>query len=502
MKNSHKLIQAGVFVVASVFSQHAAAALQACNSPSSDADGDGFGWENNQSCRVTQMADDGTNNATPGSTRTVCQLSGSDPDGDGFGWEDGQTCTVGGPTSNSGSGSSSGGGSSAVPSCALTSSDPDGDGFGWENNDTCLIDSTSGATGGNTAGSGSSDGGQSGNLGGSGSSDGGQSGGSGNPSSGGSGGSFSVTNPGGVSRSSTLSPVTQNPSDTCLTLNDTLNRNYHGAIVAGDFILSTNAWNAGAANGYNWEQCIFANENGAAVGWNYDWGAGGGSGDFLVRSYPELIYGVKSQGEISAPKSVTGLPVRIDQMPFTSINYSISSSEFGPQRAVDASNNNRFPNGTIISGERNIAIESFLHPSDASGNCPESVVQRGAGGSNHTFEIMVWLDSGAERLPAGPNDFVTDVTLDGARYKVYTKNSDRKYIAFVAQNPQLSGTLNWSTFVEWSKLYAHRVQQEFGANTNAVQIQDDWCMANILVGTEIFWGAGNLNIMEWQINQN
>jgi len=505
LKNTHKLLQAGCLVAATFFSPHAAAALLACSSASADLDGDGFGWENNQSCRVT--ADSGTTPTASSGTRPACLLASSDPDGDGFGWEDGRTCVAGATMQNDGnSAPATTGGSGALRSCEFTSSDPDGDGFGWENNGSCRVDSSTGATGGNTGGSGSSDGGQSANLAGSGSSDGGQSatppvnnGGSGGNSN---GGSFSVSNPGSVSRSSSLSPVTQNPSDSCLTLSDTLNRNYHGPIVAGDFILSTNAWNAGAANGYDWEQCIFANENGAAVGWTYDWGAGGGSGDFFVRSYPELIYGVKSQGEISAPKSVTGLPVRIDQMPFTSINYSISSSEFGPPRAVDASNNSRFPNGTIISGERNIAVESFLHPSDASGNCPESVVQRSSGGSNHTFEIMVWLDSGAERLPAGPNDFVTNVTLDGAPYKVYTKNSDRKYIAFVAQNPQSSGTIVWSTFVEWAKLYAHRVQQEFGANTNAVQIQDDWCLANILVGTEIFWGAGNLNIIDWQINQN
>ena len=30
---------------------------------------------------------------------------------------------------------------------------------------------------------------------------------------------------------------------------------------------------------------------------------------------------------------------------------------------------------------------------------------------------MVWLDSGAERLPAGPNDYVTTQTLDGTDYE-------------------------------------------------------------------------------------
>ncbi len=483
MKISNRLFSASAVVLLSALSQHAFAALPACSSASFDSDGDGFGWENNQSCKVTDSSTGNNGLAT-------CVSASSDPDGDGYGWENGQSCQVGilledEPTGDTG-----------TVSCANTSSDPDGDGYGWENNASCVIDSTTATEGGNTAGSGSSDGGD--NLDGSGSSDGGETGGNGGSSD---GGDFSVNNPGGLIRSSSLLPVTQRPSDTCLTRDDTLNRNYHGAILTGDFILATNAWNAGAAGSFDWEQCIYADENGVAAGWNYNWGSGGGSGDYFVRSYPELIYGVKSQGEISAPQSVTGLPVRVDEMPFISIDYSFGSSQYGTPRTVNASNNPRYPNGSIISGERNIAIESFLHPSDASGNCPASVVQRGNGASNHVYEIMVWLDSGAERLPAGPSDFVTSVVLDGAGYNVYTKNSDRKYVAFVAQNPQSSGTVNWTTFVEWSKLYAHRVQQEFGANTNSVQIQNDWCVANILIGTEIFWGAGDFNIYNWQINQ-
>ncbi|OED42329.1 hypothetical protein AB833_06660 [Chromatiales bacterium (ex Bugula neritina AB1)] len=501
LKTFARLYSASVLTLFLFVTQTSLAALPDCSSAAFDTDGDGFGWENNSSCRVSAGS---AGNKVSGSSLPVCNSADSDPDGDGFGWENSKSCRVSELLIDGAS-------SSSRKSCLLTSSDPDGDGFGWENNETCVIDSTTGNSG-NTSGSGSSDGGQSGNLGGSGSSDGGQSGnlgGSGSSdgaqtgggSNNGSGNNFTVDNPGGLIRSSTLTPLKERPQDTCLTRQDTLNRNYHGAIRTGDFILATNAWNFSAAGSFEWEQCIYANENGAAVGWNYDWGAGGGSGDYFVRSYPELIYGVKSQGEVSAPKAVTGLPARIDQLPFISIDYSFSSSQYGPNRTVNASNNPRFPNGSIISGERNIAIESFLHPSDASGNCPESVVQRSNGRSNHTYEVMVWLDSGAERLPAGPSDYVTTATLDGAVYNIYTKNSDRKYIAFVAQNPQSSGTLNWTTFIEWSRQYAHRVQQVFGANTNSVRIEDNWCLANILVGTEIFWGAGDLNIVNWQVNQ-
>lgn len=316
---------------------------------------------------------------------------------------------------------------------------------------------------------------------------------------------FESDNAGGsLIRRSVLSAAGQ--QNICTTASD--QQNFSDTRV-GDFILHNNAWRPWrAAPGYEWSQCIYTNTNGALVGWNYDWGPGisglngnpNPSGDYYVRSYPELIYGVKDEFRTSAPKSVTGFPVPMSEMPNIAISYSYDGPQYGESRAVDASNNARFPNGTIISGERNIAVESFLYNPDANGECAENIVTRN-GGSNHVYEVMVWLDAGAERLPAGPSDFVTNVNIRGEAYKVYTKGSDNRYIAFVAQNPQTSGTLFWNDFTDWARTFAHRVSEEFGARSNSVQIQDSWCVANIIVGTEIFWGAGNLDIFDWTITQ-
>jgi len=46
------------------------------------------------------------------------------------------------------------------------------------------------------------------------------------------------------------------------------------------------------------------------------------------------------------------------------------------------------------------------------------------------------------------------------------------------------------------------VRERFGARSNSVKIQDSWCVANIIVGTEIFWGAGNIDIYDWTITQS
>jgi len=84
-----------------------------CASSSSDPDGDGYGWENEKSCIVV----------------VHCQSGASDADGDGFGWENNRSCIVLKKTNNSG-----------FPTCANgAASDPDGDGYGWENNNTCLV---------------------------------------------------------------------------------------------------------------------------------------------------------------------------------------------------------------------------------------------------------------------------------------------------------------------------------------------------------------------------
>ncbi len=312
-------------------------------------------------------------------------------------------------------------------------------------------------------------------------------------------GSFASNDVGGeVIRVSSL--VSNNSDEVCTSLSD---QNNFGDTRIGDFILHNNAWRTfRAAPGYEWEQCVYTNTNGALAGWNYDWGPGvGGSADFYVRSYPELIYGVKDEFRTSAPQSETGLPVVLSELPNIRIDYSYDGPQFGESRIVDASNNPRFPNGSTISGERNVAIESFYYEADAAGNCSTGIVTRN-GGSNHTFEVMVWLDAGAERLPAGANDFVADLTIRGEAYKVYTKSSDPRYIAFVAQNPQTTGTIFWNDFTDWARDNSFQVSELFGARSNTVQIQNDWCVANILVGTEIFWGAGNLNIFDWTITQS
>ena len=74
----------------------------------------------------------------------------------------------------------------------------------------------------------------------------------------------------------------------------------------GDFLLLNNAWN-GDKSSWNWSQCISlsTNNNGSVTpSWNYDWGNEDalqpGYQEWEVKSYPEIIYGFKSNEEKSA----------------------------------------------------------------------------------------------------------------------------------------------------------------------------------------------------------
>jgi len=67
---------------------------------------------------------------------TCVNGAASDSDGDGFGFENNETCLVNSVPSEPG-----------FPACVNgAASDPDGDGFGFENNETCLVSSSSGVS--------------------------------------------------------------------------------------------------------------------------------------------------------------------------------------------------------------------------------------------------------------------------------------------------------------------------------------------------------------------
>ena len=490
----------GAFAQSS-FAQSAFVPLPACVSADADSDGDGFGWENNASCRIVDPQNPDIQNPV---TLPACESADSDPDGDGFGWENNTSCVVTNSTDSSDTDSPEADASEPGNNDNNTGSDSAGDEAGANPlpdeepdveevpevptpevpSDEVASDTDTtdiGTTDDDIADTDTDDTG---------------------PADTDNSDTEASDNGSSLLRSSSLPLLT---SDFITTNSE--DGDLFATRQVGDFLLNQNAWRSQrAAPGYPWTQTIFINNNGAPVAWEYDWGPGvpgannRPSDDYYVRSYPELIYGIKDEFRTSAPKSQIGLPVRVDNLPEITIDYDYIAPEHGPSRIVDASVTDRFENGSLISGERNVAVESFLYESE-DGECTDDLNVVRSNGSNHLYEVMVWLNSGAERLPAGAQDFVTEVELGGETYHVYTKSDDERYVAFVAQDPQQSGSITWNDYVDWARTYAHRVSESFGARSDSVEIQDSWCVASIIVGTEIFWGAGSFDLFEWTISQ-
>ena len=112
------------------------ALFPACGSTIRDDNGDGYGWENNQSCIITAIsAPTGVEPPAPIIDFPTCSSGVSDTDGDGYAWENNRSCAIDqaaapavpivGPIE--------------FPTCSSAANDPDGDGYSWENNQTCLI---------------------------------------------------------------------------------------------------------------------------------------------------------------------------------------------------------------------------------------------------------------------------------------------------------------------------------------------------------------------------
>lgn len=84
-----------------------------CSALASDPDGDGWGWENNQSCQVAKAP-----NGYPYCTTGHYQTSSSA----GWGWEANRSCVIPAVSPSP---------VITYPVCTALASDPDGDGWGW-----------------------------------------------------------------------------------------------------------------------------------------------------------------------------------------------------------------------------------------------------------------------------------------------------------------------------------------------------------------------------------
>jgi hypothetical protein len=242
------------------------------------------------------------------------------------------------------------------------------------------------------------------------------------------------------------------------------------ASVAYDkYVVLNNSWNSDSMTDQSWTQLINVTENAngsITPSWSYDWLDQFDGDEIEVKAYPEVLYGPKLGTHVSGTKEETGLPERVADLPEFVVTYDYSETG---------------------NAERNVALESFFHDSeDIRGPCDEV--------DNRVYEMMIWVNNPSIRTPG--QLALTGVMVDNQLWNVYIKpNSNKHYIAFTAQNPTTSGTLNWNRFVEWTANWT----AENATERQIDVLQPDFYMGAIEMGTEMWWGEGTFTINEFNV---
>ena len=463
---------AAMLVVFSSVSTPVHANVPDCSSAAIDPDGDGWGWENNQSCVVPGSGAVGSEEAQQQPALTpICSSASVDPDQDGWGWENNRSCVIAGSsaetiangtssaTENISTTTSSNTAVSAVEVtdegfavCQSTASDINNDGWGFESGRSCQVTASSRSNGST---------------------------------------STSVITPGVAPPPvSAAVPGYIDGRPICLTDASDAGNNGFGyennrtCVVAqgvtgtrsapllnqrscipwleigyGNYKLQNNTWNSGAVWTNNWSQCIelTGGPGNYVAKWDYNWLDKNQGNEFAVKSYPQVYFGRKTRYNSSGSVAETGLPVRIDQMPQFWVEYDYSET------------------GIV---ERNVALESFFHNS-----CDAEEY-------NKQFEMMVWVGNPTIRTPGS---LITSVTLSGREWDVYINPAlGWSYVAFVAKQPHNSGRLNWNEFVYWSR--------DVGPSYGVPYMNSNGCMGAIEIGTETFWGTGTFVLNKFSVN--
>ena len=241
------------------------------------------------------------------------------------------------------------------------------------------------------------------------------------------------------------------------------------SVAYGKYVVLNNSWNSRSINDPNWSQLINVTENANGTispAWAYDWRGQFDGDEIEVKAYPEVLYGPKLGTHVSGTKEETGLPEQVSQLPEFVVSYDYSETG---------------------NAERNVALESFFHDSDdIRGPCDDH--------DNRVYEMMIWVNNPSIRTPG--KLALTGVMVDNQLWNVYIKpDSNKHYIAFTAQNPTTSGTLNWKRFVDWTRDWT-------AANAEERQIDvldPSFYMGAIEIGTEMWWGEGTFTLNKFEV---
>ena len=410
-----------------------------CSSDAID-NGDGWGWENNASCQWSGGVSPTNTSTSNNSNYPTCSSAAADGGG-GWGYENGQSCLFDNTDSdtNSYTGSAS--------QCSVNATD-NGDGWGFEQGQSCIwgdviqqtqLDSDGAAPPPVSAAVPGYDNGTPICL---------------TDSSDGNDDGFGYEND---STCKVVDGVTATPNDPLL---NTRWCQPWAEIGYGDYVLQNNTWNDSDVWTDDWSQCITLTGSAGnyVAQWDYNWLRRDEGNEYSVKSYPQVYYGRKTQNTQSGTPEKLGVPAHVSNIPDFKVRYKYSET------------------GTP---ERNVALESFFHTS-----CE-------AEEWNKQFEMMVWVGKPNTKTPG---KLVAEVRLDGRDWDVYTNPAlSWGYVAFVAKETSTEGWLDWNAFVNWTRYQ--------GPQYGVWQIGSDTCMGAIEIGTETFWGTGTFTLHEFRVTR-
>ncbi len=270
-------------------------------------------------------------------------------------------------------------------------------------------------------------------------------------------------------------------------------------ILVGDFHIENNVWN-GHRSFWDWRQCIEIEAQADGTyrpSWNYDWGDEDslktGFPDWTEKSFPRVVFGVSM--ELNHRKKPfpdteyfekkcnrTGLPALLKEVPRFEIDFSFSSTKTTRRKGHIHKDGKEVE---ITGDERNATFLSLIYPS-----CTETIKPV----NERILILLVWTEKGPERTPTGhpPDASFTDSL--GREFDVYIKKkfADNTYLAMVPKEDIQSGTYIFNDFLNFLKTKEYA---ELGIN----EYSDDWCLSNIMFGTELWWGEGSFSINKLDI---
>ena len=219
-------------------------------------------------------------------------------------------------------------------------------------------------------------------------------------------------------------------------------------LIDSDLVYQNNVW--GKGNIADYEQCLLTRSLDGAIeyGWRWRWPKGNGQ----VKSYPEVIYGQKPWDSES---STSALPAPIEAIRELSIAYAVELS---------------------AEGTYNLAYDIWVTSTDSP--TPDTI----------THEVMIWMDRTFESQPR--RFHAGEVVVDDIAYDLYLRpafhaGSGAGYIAFVSQEPRLSGVVDVVAFLSYLVDHNH--------------IPADHYVAAVELGNEIIEGTGELWLQRYQV---